>query len=175
MIVIISLRTDPPYPQVMYKTIMVPLDGSALAERALAHAVEMARCGQGRILLLRVIAPGDRTLAWADLDYDQTVAEDEMVRRGHAESYLEEMRERPELKDLVYLTRVPCGNPAEEILDYALTEKVDLVVMSSHGRTGLGRFFMGSVAERVVRHASCPVLVVAAEHSPPADEAAKKT
>lgn len=151
----------------MYHKILVPLDGSELAEKALAHAAAIARCGQGKLILLRVIPPPDPFSA-AEMTDQQASVEKERLARGQAESYLETVRGRPELKELVQSTLVPSGNPAEEILDFALSEKADLLVISSHGRTGLGRFLLGSVAERVSRHSPCPVMIVAAEHAAPA-------
>lgn len=151
----------------MYKKILVPLDGSTLAEKALPHAIELARNGKGKIILLRCIPPPEPLFAAADMSYNTYYAEAQQAQRGHSEGYLSQLAERPDLAGLVESVRVPCGHPADEILDFALAEKVDLVVISSHGRTGLGRFVFGSVAERVVRHSPCPVMVVAAEHAAP--------
>lgn len=142
----------------MYPSIVVPLDGSLLAEKALPHALELARCGLGRLLLLRVVPHSDHSLALAELGYRESLVEEERVRCGQAEKYLESVRQRPESEGLVADARVVCGNPANEIL---ALEEADLIVISSHGRSGLGRYLMGSVATRILGHSRCPVMVVA--------------
>jgi nucleotide-binding universal stress UspA family protein len=60
--------------------------------------------------------------------------------------------------------QVTVGDPSSEIINYANQENIDLIVIPSHGRTGLGHFFLGSVAEKVIRHAHCPVLVLRRDH-----------
>lgn len=128
------------------KTILVPLDGSELAEQALPIAVRLARATGAELLLVRVLPQ--------PLD-------DPMGRRLHpngARPYLERLACREEgIRARVFL---PKGAPREQIIRLARRYEVDLIVMTTHGRTGLQRWLMGSVAERVVRASPCPVLLL---------------
>ncbi len=124
----------------MYQAILVPLDGSTLGEYAAHHAADLCRLCQGGLILVRVCATAD---------------EDE-----EAHHYLEGMKNRLRSEGLMARTVVRVGQPTESIVATAEKERVDLIVLCSHGRTGLARTVFGSVAEAVVRMAPCPVLVV---------------
>ncbi len=152
----------------MYRKILVTLDGSKLAESALPHAVEQARMSGGSVILLRCIDPPQVFMGNVEMSFVEFSDKAARLEREQAEGYLAEIRKRPELASLVVSSIVPCGPAADEILDYAQTEGVELIVLSTHGRTGVGRFLYGSVAERVVRHSPCPVLVVGAGMAVPA-------
>ncbi len=136
----------------MYKTILVPLDGSELAEKCLKEARELAALAQAEISLLRVVravtVPGT----------DPTDKEVEVVDR--AQAYLDRVARGLEADGLTVSTHVRYGHPAKEIID--ASKKADLVAMSTHGRTGLGRWALGSVAEKVLRHSEKPVLLIRA-------------
>ncbi len=149
----------------MYHKILVPLDGSELAEKALPHALMLADKGEGQLILVRAVPLPDYLVTGAEVPLHGPLDDEtQRVWRGQAERYLEEVRARPELVGRLAGTRVVIGNAADEILDYALECGADLIVVCSHGRTGLRRFLLGSVAEKLVRHSPCPVMVVAAEH-----------
>jgi nucleotide-binding universal stress UspA family protein len=139
----------------MYKSILVPLDGSALAEAILPEIEMLARCMQARIILLRVcrahVFPGR----------DPTKAEIEVVRR--AEAYLTAIRDRLAAEGLEVEALVRYGAVAEEILTHSSRKDIDLIAMSTHGRSGLGRWALGSVAEKIVRRSDKPVLLLRAE------------
>ncbi len=136
--------------------ILVPLDGSPLAEAALAPAVEMARTSGGGLLLLR--AAQAHTLPGVDA----TEAEVRVVRE--AETYLAEAAERARaLGAREVETTVWYGPAAVAILEAAAFHKVGLIVMTTHGRTGLGRLILGSVAESVLRGTPTPILLLRAE------------
>lgn len=130
------------------RTILVPLDGTPTADAALPHAVGLAARYHAELLLLTVCeashAPhlSERTrLRW------EHVAE--LGKRCHA------------------ATHMLSGNPAHEIVREAGATQADLIVMGTHGRAGLARWVKGSVAERVMRHAPCPVMVVRAPERTP--------
>lgn len=148
----------------MYRKILVPLDGSELAERALEHALEVARGSQARLTLMRCPLEIDPLVLQAALTkgpcHHEALRE---MSQKEAESYLGQLAARPELKEVVDDTQTPMGNPPEQILRTAQKGHYDLIVLSSHGRGGLDRFMFGSVADKVVRHAHCPVLVVGAK------------
>lgn len=141
----------------MFDSILVPLDGSTAAEAALEQAKYLAQASGGTIHLARVCQR--QTLeSMADAR-----SADELVRleETRCQNYLENMRNK--LAGDGYRADyqvLPAGNPAERLLENLEARDIDLLVMSSHGRTGLNRMLMGSVAEKVARHATCPVLVV---------------
>lgn len=147
----------------MFHRIVVPLDGSELAELALERATELARLANLPMHLVRVIdlgrVDGGGSLAWGLSPWALQRALDEEHQASVA--YLE--RTGQELKDrgLQVSTEARHGNTPDEIV--ASTTADDLVVMSTHGRGGVSRWFMGSVAESVVRHALGPVMLIRAQ------------
>ncbi len=144
----------------MYKNILLPLDGSPLSEKAIPYAAEMARKFGARLHLLRCMMLPEAAMVGMDVTLPQHYADFQTEEKKHIEQYLERQSQTPELKGLVEHVRVPFGAPGEAILEYADVEQVDLIVMSSHGRSGFSRFVYGSVAEKVMHHAQCPILVV---------------
>lgn len=145
--------------------IVVPLDGSRLAEKALPHAIALARATSRAITLLRVLPPVTLTdplggalppspALWEVWETEPQVARD----------YLQAMADKLRETEPIVQTRVLEGDPAGEIVSYAKRHPdVSLVVMSSHGRSGLGRWVMGSVAEKVLKASPVPLLVVRPE------------
>jgi nucleotide-binding universal stress UspA family protein len=141
-------------------TILIPLDGSKLAEQALTKALDAAQgAGEPTLFLLRAAEAS----AWAGID-----ATEEQVRVvGEAQEYLATVA--------AYLagqgfrkvkTAVWYGAPASAIVEAAHVEKADLIVMTTHGRSGLGRLILGSVAEAVLRGTSTPILLLRADGAP---------
>ncbi len=141
----------------MYRKILVPLDGSELAEAILPQARMLAQCGGGEIVLLRVVS----TIGLESLGVDAALARSAMeMVRAEAQQYLDRMAQYLKLKGVKASTALREGIVADMILDYAEANLVDLIAMSTHGRSGLGRWLIGSVADRVVRGAKVPVLLV---------------
>jgi nucleotide-binding universal stress UspA family protein len=140
-------------------TILVPLDGSALAEAALPKALELAEVSGARVLLLRAAqAP---TLPGVD----PTEAQVRMV--SEAEAYLARIEERLTQHGQVKVeTSVWYGPAAYAIVEAARVHRVDEIVMTTHGRSGLGRLLLGSVAESVLRSTTTPILLLRAEGAP---------
>lgn len=143
----------------MFSKILVPLDGSSLAEQALPLARQFAEDRGAHLVFLRVV-PYFTVLAADPLLYE------EMNRLGEDEAtaYLRRVRNEladPQSADLV----CEVGSAADSILQYAQNNDVDLILMSSHGRSGLNRWVYGSVAERIMSQAPCPTLIVKADHS----------
>jgi nucleotide-binding universal stress UspA family protein len=140
------------------KTILVPLDGSPLAELALTHAADLARDKGAKLVLLR--AAEARTLVG-----DPTEAQVAAVRE--AEEYLTATRERVVRTGVSDVeVSVWYGPPAEAIVDAARYRNAGLIVMSSHGRSGLGRLVLGSVAETVLRATVIPILLIRPGEAP---------
>lgn len=152
----------------MFERIMVPLDGSALAERALSCARRLAAATGATLHLVRVVEPPAAltpTGLYAPINvYDELMG----AERREAAAYLERMREHMGVgadRVPVHLERLD-GDAAVALLDYERAAGVDLVVLCSHGRGGLARFALGSVAEHLLRHGLAPVLLVRAYGSP---------
>jgi nucleotide-binding universal stress UspA family protein len=151
--------------------ILVPLDGSAVAEAALEPTVRMARLWQARVTLLRVVQP---VLLATDPGVALPVAYDEeltQLEREAAESYLAHIAERLRQQGVKVTTITLLGSAiAETILELLQEGLFGLVALATHGRAGLGRVVLGSVADKLVRAAELPVLVVRsqAQRSPEA-------
>ncbi|HLG94168.1 MAG TPA: universal stress protein, partial [candidate division Zixibacteria bacterium] len=102
---------------------------------------------------------------WPIIDVMNTgtqMATIERVRKREAQQYLESATRRPEWKSVKAQLMVKVGPAADVIIDYARSRRADLIVMSTHGRSGLGRWAFGSIADKVLRGANCPVLLVRA-------------
>ena len=142
----------------MYRRILVPLDGSALAETVLAFVEQVAGPLEAEIVLLRVVEPLStaEAIASAGVVPPATLARHEL----EAKHYLGQMEPRLSKKGLRVRTRIALGPPAEAILGAIKTSGVDLVAMTTHGRTGLGRALFGSVTESVLRASPVPVIVM---------------
>jgi nucleotide-binding universal stress UspA family protein len=153
----------------MLNHILVPLDGSVLSEQSLHHAQNIVGTG-GKITLFSVIeVPIDyeyslvdvpltvvTARAYSESEYNNTYRRLEEYLRGKALK----LNEKGYLVDCV----VETGDPAHLIHDIAKQRKVDTIVMTTHGRTGLSRWLFGSVTQKVLSQMECPVLVVAALH-----------
>jgi nucleotide-binding universal stress UspA family protein len=143
----------------MRTTILVPLDGSPLAERALPYATALARGTGARLILLRAV------LAHTFLGTDPTEAQAVVVQ--HAETEVAAVADRLRADGVTAEPHVYYGEAAEAITDSARHQHADLIVMSTHGRTGLGRWVYGSVADRVLRRAEAPLLLIPATSERP--------
>jgi nucleotide-binding universal stress UspA family protein len=148
----------------MYKQILVPLDGSALAERILPHVQAIAKATGAKVLLFRVASSAPAAMAAEAPTEARKMLEAEQAR---AAKYLDGVAKR--LKDAGVTTKVEVsvGEPAVEIVMAAEKEKADLIAIMSHGVTGLSHFDMGSVAEKVVEASPRPVLLVRAFRTVP--------
>jgi len=137
----------------MYKTIIVPLDGSILAEQAVATAVTIAQCAGANLVLARVHE------AYPYEGLDSSTYED-MVRRDEDE-YLASIAARvDETYGLTAARTLLTGAVAPAICDFAASMDTPLVVLSTHGRTGFSRFWLGSIADAIAHHAETPVLML---------------
>lgn len=142
-----------------YKKIVVPIDGSGWSERAIPHAVDIARISNGEIILLHILKPPLH-------EYADTLAlagQDEQMNRIRDNIKQKLMALRSQLRDEGIHCRVQvieAVGVAAQIGDYVRDEEADLVVMSTHGRTGLGRFVFGSVAHNVMQAVDVPVLLI---------------
>jgi nucleotide-binding universal stress UspA family protein len=147
-------------PNWQYRTILVPLDGSVFAEHALEPAQTIA-AGSGSELLLLAVVPAVDDIALAEVDIipDWMQAERE-VEREHHDQYIKQVADRLAVGGQRVRTRLGTGSPAEEILLAADVEQAGLIVMTTHGRSGLSRLWLGSVAAKVAQGSQVPVLLV---------------
>jgi nucleotide-binding universal stress UspA family protein len=149
----------------MYNKIVIPLDGSELAEGVLPHVVEVIR-DRGSHVCLLTVAQSTRvsTSVLPDLlsPFDSTQEERHRVDR-ELTTYLETIARRLEPTAAEVQVSVRFGRPADEILAFADEASADLIAMSTHGRSGISRWVLGSVADRVLHGAMCPVLIVRAK------------
>lgn len=146
----------------MFRTLVVPLDGSELAERALPYAVWLASAGKGQLILVRVaLAPPPARIDGAQWEQAQTEA------MGEAEAYLASVAEKVATRVPVK-TSAPYGHAARKILEAIEGLEADGVVMATHGRTGLAHLVYGSVAEAVLADSPVPVFLV---HAQPGESA----
>jgi nucleotide-binding universal stress UspA family protein len=140
----------------MYKRVLIPLDGSALAEQALPHAIAQARHSQAELILIKVLEPFPHARGMSLRDLKRI----EQQVSSWADEYLKRLAADLRQQDIPVQTVIIGGRPHVEIPQFAETNQVDLIVMSTRGQSGLSRWLMGSVADRVVRGAMVPVLLV---------------
>jgi nucleotide-binding universal stress UspA family protein len=143
----------------MFKHVLVPLDGSREAEKALSVATQLVRASGGSLILVRAVrAPVEFELGVAPPATWAPAAQPE--EREEARAYLEAMRLDPTLAGLPTTAAVYAGPPATMILAAAASYEADLIVLTSHGRTGIARWLLGSVAAALARESPIPTLVL---------------
>jgi nucleotide-binding universal stress UspA family protein len=148
------------------RQILLPTDFSGCANYALPYAAAIARATGGRIVCVHVVETMVPAVGYAGMAEPMPIADISEQLEDSAERELPKLTDCEELNGLEVEEVIVHGDAAAEIVRVAEERAVDLIVISSHGRTGLGRIIFGSTAEAVVRHASCPVLVV----KPPQEE-----
>ena len=140
-----------------FKNILVPLDGSELAERAVVPALALAEAMSAKVIFLRVAIPLPLNL---DPDLYQRIIE---TNTNKAKQYLQLARNRFLTSSVDIALETVVGPAARSIISYVEENEVDLIVMSSHGRSGVSRWRYGSVAERVLRRAPCATAIIRAQ------------
>ncbi len=141
-----------------FKKILTPLDGSEFAETALEPALAIARSMAAEVVLFRVAEAIPRThelIKVPDLYNDFVISA--YREAGH---YLKHLRARLRYDKISVRSRAASGGAARQIVDYAANNGVDLIVMSSHGRSGVDRWVHGSVTEKVLSGVSCAILII---------------
>ena len=147
----------------MFRRIMLPLDGSELAERALPCAERLATALGALLHVVRVVEPPVKPSFASPHLYDELLT----AEKEAAAAYLDGVRERLTATNVPVRIEQPLGHAASTLLDYERDAGIDLVVMCSHGRSGIARFALGSVADRLLRQGAAPVLLVRAFGEPP--------
>ncbi len=142
-----------------YKRILVPLDGSGFAERAIPHAAQIARTHYAELVLLHVYVSPFRSLA----DQVMLAGQEEQMAQVRENTRLRLVGLRNELRAQGVAAReeiIDAPGPARGICDYVEAHDIDLVVMSTHGHTGITRWLLGSVAQKVLQGVRKPVMLV---------------
>jgi nucleotide-binding universal stress UspA family protein len=150
------------------QTILVATDFSDASAPATAYAFSLARDLNARLYLMHVVPESDVRMITAMRNYLQSeVTPEALVDTFYTEATrrLATLVEEAHATDLVQERLVVTGDPAVELMRYAAAQHVQLIIIGTHGRRGVTRFLMGSVAERVLREAPCAVLVVPATPS----------
>jgi len=136
---------------------MVPLDFSDHSHKALRYAIKLAEQFGSELELVNVVTPvvyAEGMVLPAAMENLDTVTEE------HSKRALEKISRQEGVKELTVKTTVLLGNPYDEIVNHAKKQQTDLLLITTHGRTGLQHFLLGSTAEKILRHAPCPVMVV---------------
>lgn len=144
----------------MYKKILVPLDGSPEAECVIPHLETIAKTGVKDIVLISVVEPIEiptrGRIALNEDDLKQIALE----LKSEAHKYLDQVAARLTRSGINVHPIILTGKPAESLIDYIDSNDIDLVIMATHGRSGITKLFWGSIAEKVLRSVNVPVLLV---------------
>ena len=153
----------------MYKKILVPLDGSELAECVLPHVEAIGRgCNVGEVEFVSVVEPAylpvgvlsDGSGTYTEQEAKRVRERTQAMSKTESKEYLAKVARRVNLGKVKVKTKVLSGVAADSLADYATKNGVDLIVIATHGRSGISRWVFGSVADRVLRSACVPVLMV---------------
>ncbi|GER90702.1 universal stress protein UspA [Dictyobacter vulcani] len=139
----------------MFKRILLPLDGSYNAERVIPLALRLARMHAGTLILLRVV-----NLNLFSASQTSLAKELPAQAKFEAERYLVNLTKKAEFQGIQTEIQAPIGHEASTILEIVKRQQADIIILNSHGYTGLSRWNMGSVAEKVTRYAGVPVLLL---------------
>jgi nucleotide-binding universal stress UspA family protein len=147
----------------MYRKIMVPLDGSPLAECVLPHVEAIAGgCPVRELVLVRIVEP-ERIYSVSDSPIDPNLAAArESERRKTAEDYLHSVAARLDEPGLICEIKTFVGRVAESLVDYCVADEIDLIIIATHGHSGVTRWVRGSVADKILRTSTIPVLMIRA-------------
>jgi nucleotide-binding universal stress UspA family protein len=144
----------------IFRKIMVATDGSELVRKAVDSAIEIAKSSNAKLYAVHVIAQGDYYSSMPlsiDVEWMKAMEEHLRIQGKEAIDYVENAVRAANVEVEPVILE---GNPANEIVDFAEKNDIDLIVMGTQGKTGIQRFLIGSVAENVVRHSNKTVLVV---------------
>lgn len=142
---------------VKIRRIMVPLDFSDHSHKALSYAVKLAEQFDSELELVHVVTP----VIYAEGMVLPAAMENlDCETEKNARKELAKLAKRNEVAALEHKTTVLTGTPYDEIVSHARRRETDLLLITTHGRTGLQHFLLGSTAEKILRHAPCPVMVV---------------
>lgn len=163
-VLIIRAQREEPPDDVALSKVVLPLDGSELAERAIPHAVAFANAFGAGITILRSSSPTAYGFGYADYYAAQTYTDISSEVLSDVRDYVTSAVGRIQGMGVASVEeRTPEGNPGAAIIDEVGDDRTKLVVMTTHGRTGVGRWVLGSVTDRVIQHSAGPVMVIASK------------
>jgi nucleotide-binding universal stress UspA family protein len=144
----------------MYRRIMVPLDGSELAECVIPHIEVIGKLSEASVELVRVVEPIELpTRGGIALSIDD-INQIESHSKKDAETYLHGIVERLKLAGIKAHSKILAGRAADSLVDHVQKNNFDLIIMATHGRSGISRWIWGSVAEKILHSSSIPILLV---------------
>ena len=149
----------------MFKKIMVPLDGSELAECVLPYLQAMTEAkGVQTVVFVRVVEPFSLTPVRGETGWltEEEIKQLDTKSQAVAESYIEKLVSRLDYGKVTIQKEVLVGRAAEQLAEYARKNDIDLIVVATHGRSGVSRWVWGSVADKLLRSVHAPVLMVRA-------------
>ena len=147
----------------MYKKIMVPLDGSELAECVLPHVEAFIKGFKAcKVVFVRVVEPLTVSFRDHSILMAKELEETESARKSSAEDYLKHVVARLKHEGAELHSEVIVGKIEDSLADYAEDNYIDLILIATHGRSGVSRWVMGSVADKILRSSNVPVLMVRA-------------
>lgn len=146
----------------MANTYVVPVDFSGTSDAALDHAIKLSKENKGKLLLVHAIS--NSAMMMPAGPYEATpemIIEVERAQLDQAQKQMEKLIRKKKLKPGMFRSIIARrGDPSQVIANQAKKSRANMIVMGSHGRTGLKRLLLGSVAERTLRYARCPVLII---------------
>ena len=147
----------------IFQNIMIATDGSETAKKAVDAAIKLAKMNKAKLYAIHVIAPGELSVNLRDprdLEWKDSMKVYLEKQGGEVTAYVEDSGKTADVEvESVVLE----GNPANEIINFAQKNDIDLIIMGTLGKTGIQRFLLGSVTENVIRHSKKPVLIVRGE------------
>ena len=145
----------------MAYTYVVPVDFSKTSEAALNHAIKLRRETNSKLLLVHAISSSAMVTSGPYEGTPQMIIEYEKAQREEAQKQMERLIRKKKLKPGTFRSVIlRRGDPARVIANQARKSHASMIIMGSHGRTGIKRLVLGSVAERTLRYARCPVLII---------------
>jgi len=144
----------------MYKKIMVPLDGSQIAECVIPHIEAIARKSSSKVELVTVIEPLEIPTRGQIAISDDEIKKIDSEGKKEANKYLSQVSERLIKSGIKSDTVILSGKAADRLTRYAVNNDIDLIIMATHGRSGISKLFWGSVAEKILRATEIPVLLI---------------
>ena len=145
----------------MLEHILLPMDGSVLAERVLPHAISLTEAFGSKLTLLRVVYQDDDSNSCGFVN-----PMDWQMRKTEAESYLKSLQNRLSEVDIECEVNIIEGKPAQQIVDFAHQNQVDLILMSSHGSSGVSEWNINSTVQKVLLRAKMPIMIIRAYQEP---------
>lgn len=145
----------------MYNKILVPLDGSELAECVLPHVEAIAKgCNTKNVVFIRVVEPVVLPVADGEYFSSNVWTQIEQQEKAIAVNYLDEVVKKVHIDDVNVEAKVILGRVADSIVDFIIKNNMDLVIIATHGRSGVSRWLRGSVANRVLHAVRAPILMI---------------